>query len=86
MEDSNRDNNLDILDMPYNYITEVAEEHGENIEEIAKALNVSIQKIRYILYYNYNTRKPKLKEKYRNIALAIHKGRYYYNIKKTMQQ
>lgn len=79
-------NNIDILDMSYSYITEVAEEHGDNLKEIAKALNVSPERIRYILYYNHNTRKPKLKEKYRNIALAIHKGRYYYNIKKTMQQ
>ena len=79
-------NNIDILDMSYSYITEVAEEHGDNLKEIAKALNVSFKKLRYILYYNQNTRKPKLKEKYRNIALAIHKGRYYYNIKKTMQQ
>ena len=76
----------DLFDIPYNEITKIAEKHGDNIKDIALALNISFEKLRYILYYNHLTQKPRLKEKYRNIALAIHKGRYYYYVNKTLNQ
>lgn len=76
----------DLFDIPYNEITKIAEKYGDNIKDIALALNISFEKLRYILYYNHLTKKTKLKEKYRNIALAIHKGRYYYYVNKTLNQ
>ena len=75
-----------LFDISYNEITKIAEAHGDNIKAIAKALNIPFERLKYILYYNHLTQKPKLKEKYRNIALAIHKGRYYYYVNKTLNQ
>ncbi|QTM11491.1 hypothetical protein GQX59_08630 [Brachyspira hyodysenteriae] len=76
---------IDLLELPLEDIVKISRKYGK-LKKIAEELNISYDKIRYIVYNNFYTRDVILKEKYKNIALSIYKGMYYHNIDRILNQ